>query len=52
MMDYIAYGRGSGQGLVCCQMTNGIQNFVRAHEKELMELAETRLNGKELLASI
>ena len=52
MIDYIAYGRGSGQGLVCCQMTNGIQNFVRAHEKELMELAETRLNGKELLASI
>lgn len=52
MMDYIAYGRGSGQGLVCCQMTNGIQNFVRTHEKELMELAETRLNGKELLASI
>lgn len=52
MIDYIAYGRGSGQGLVCCQMTNGIQAFVRAHEKELMELAETRLNGKELLASI
>ena len=52
MIDYIAYGRGSGQGLVCCHMTNGIQSFVRAHDKELMELAETRLNGKELLASI
>lgn len=52
MIDYIAYGRGSGQGLVCCQMTSGIQTFVRNHEKELMELAETRLNGKELIASI